>query len=49
MEFMEQMQSFAPIILMVVIFYFMLWRPQKKQQKNGCQGYYDRRHLRDDC
>ena len=33
MEFMEQMQSFAPIILMVVIFYFMLWRPQKKQQK----------------
>ena len=22
-----------PILLMVVIFYFLLWRPQKKQQK----------------
>lgn len=30
---MEQLNAFWPIILMVVIFYFMLWRPQKKQQK----------------
>ena len=25
--------SYGPIIFMVVIFYFLLWRPQKKQQK----------------
>lgn len=30
---MEQLSAFWPIILMVIIFYFMLWRPQKKQQK----------------
>lgn len=33
MDMMEQLNAFWPIILMVVIFYFMLWRPQKKQQK----------------
>ena len=27
------MQTSWPILLMVVIFYFLLWRPQKKQQK----------------
>ena len=32
-DMMEQLNAFWPIILMVVIFYFMLWRPQKKQQK----------------
>ena len=26
-------QTSWPILLMVVIFYFLLWRPQKKQQK----------------
>ena len=31
-DMMEQLNAFWPIILMVVIFYFMLWRPQKKQQ-----------------
>ena len=28
-----QFSTFFPIILMVVIFYFLLWRPQKKQQR----------------
>ena len=27
------LQTSWPILLMVVIFYFLLWRPQKKQQK----------------
>ena len=27
------LQTSLPILLMVVIFYFLLWRPQKKQQK----------------
>ena len=37
MDIMEQLNAFWPIILMVVIFYFLLWRPQKKQQKKvGC-------------
>ena len=27
------LQASWPILLMVVIFYFLLWRPQKKQQK----------------
>ena len=33
MDIMEQLNAFWPIILMVAIFYFLLWRPQKKQQK----------------
>lgn len=33
MDMMDQLNAFWPIIFMVVIFYFMLWRPQKKQQK----------------
>ena len=33
MDIMEQLNAFWPIILMVVIFHFLLWRPQKKQQK----------------
>ena len=33
MDIMEQLNAFWPIILMVVIFYFLLWRPQKKQQE----------------
>ena len=33
MDIMEQLNAFWPIILMGVIFYFLLWRPQKKQQK----------------
>ena len=33
MDMTEQLTAFWPIILMVVIFYFLLWRPQKKQQK----------------
>ncbi|MCI6925201.1 MAG: preprotein translocase subunit YajC, partial [Megasphaera elsdenii] len=33
MDIMEQLNAFWPIILMVVIFYFLLWRPQKIQQK----------------
>ena len=27
------LQNTSPTLLMVVIFYFLLWRPQKKQQK----------------
>lgn len=27
------LSSYAPIILMAVIFYFLLYRPQKKEQK----------------
>jgi preprotein translocase subunit YajC len=34
MDMMDQLNAFWPIILMVVIFYFLLWRPQKKQQKH---------------
>ena len=34
MDMTEQLTAFWPIILMVVIFYFLLWRPQKKQQKS---------------
>ena len=30
---MANLYSYGPIDLMVVIFYFLLWRPQKKQQK----------------
>ncbi len=30
---MENLASFAPIILLFVIFYFLLIRPQQKQQK----------------
>ena len=33
MDMTEQLTAFWPIILMVVIFYFLLWRPQKKHQK----------------
>ena len=33
MDMTEQLTAFWPIILMFVIFYFLLWRPQKKQQK----------------
>lgn len=32
-ETMQMIQSYAPIALMAVIFYFMLYRPQKKEQK----------------
>jgi preprotein translocase subunit YajC len=30
---MQQLQSFLPIIIMFVIFYFLLIRPQQKRQK----------------
>lgn len=33
MNLHEQLTTFLPIIAMFAIFYFMLWRPQKKQQK----------------
>lgn len=29
---MANLYSYGPIVLMVVIFYFLLWRPQKKQR-----------------
>ena len=32
-DIQQIMQTSWPILLMVVIFYFLLWRPQKKQQK----------------
>jgi preprotein translocase subunit YajC len=32
-ELFSSMYTMWPIILMVVIFYFLLYRPQKKQQK----------------
>ena len=32
-DIQEILQTSWPILLMVVIFYFLLWRPQKKQQK----------------
>jgi preprotein translocase subunit YajC len=31
---MEQIQSFLPLILMFVVIYFLMIRPQKKRQKN---------------
>ncbi|MBP1765594.1 MAG: preprotein translocase subunit YajC, partial [Firmicutes bacterium] len=32
-EFMQMIQASWPILLMIVIFYFVLYRPQKKEQK----------------
>ena len=32
-DIQQILQTSRPILLMVVIFYFLLWRPQKKQQK----------------
>ena len=32
-DIQQSLQTSWPILLMVVIFYFLLWRPQKKQQK----------------
>ncbi|MFQ8977722.1 MAG: preprotein translocase subunit YajC [Veillonella sp.] len=32
-DIQQIVQTSWPILLMVVIFYFLLWRPQKKQQK----------------
>lgn len=32
-DIQQILQTSWPILLMVVIFYFLLWRPQKKQQK----------------
>ncbi len=31
---MEQLGAFLPLILLFVVFYFLLIRPQQKQQKN---------------
>ena len=32
-DIQQILQTSWPILLMVVIFYFLLWRPQRKQQK----------------
>lgn len=32
-DIQQILQTSWPFLLMVVIFYFLLWRPQKKQQK----------------
>ena len=32
-DIQQILQTSWPILLMVIIFYFLLWRPQKKQQK----------------
>ena len=32
-DIQQILQTSWPILLMVVIFYFLLWRPQKKKQK----------------
>ena len=32
-DIQQILQTSWPILLMVVLFYFLLWRPQKKQQK----------------
>ena len=32
-ETMAALGTWGPIIIMVLIFYFLLYRPQKKQQK----------------
>ena len=32
-DILQVLQTSWPILLMVVIFYFLLWRPQKKQIK----------------
>jgi preprotein translocase subunit YajC len=32
-ETLQMLQSYAPIVLMAIIFYFLLYRPQKKEQK----------------
>ena len=32
-DILQVLQTSWPILLMVVIFYFLLWRPQQKQQK----------------
>ena len=32
-DIQQILQTSWPILVMVVIFYFLLWRPQKKQQK----------------
>jgi preprotein translocase subunit YajC len=31
-EMMNMLVSYGPIVVMIVIFYFMLYRPQKKEQ-----------------
>ncbi|GAE94147.1 preprotein translocase subunit YajC [Gracilibacillus boraciitolerans JCM 21714] len=38
---MEALATFAPLILMVVIFYFLLIRPQQKKQKQVRQMQSD--------
>ena len=54
-DILQVLQTSWPILLMVVIFYFLLWRPQKKQQKEranllgslkkGQKNRYYRRYL----
>lgn len=34
---LANLYSYGPIVLMVIIFYFLLYRPQKKQQKQRNQ------------
>lgn len=36
-ETLQMIQSYAPIILMAIIFYFLLYRPQKKEQKKRAE------------
>lgn len=36
-ETMRMIQSYLPIILMAVVFYFILYRPQKKEQKKRAE------------
>lgn len=32
-EMLQMLASYGPIVLMAVVFYFLLYRPQKKEQK----------------
>lgn len=32
-EMLQMLASYGPIVLMAVVFYFILYRPQKKEQK----------------
>lgn len=32
---MANLYSYGPIVLMVVIFYFLLWRPQKNSRNSA--------------
>ena len=36
-ETLQMIMSYAPIILMAVIFYFLLYRPQKNEQKKRAE------------